>query len=175
MYQHRGVGVGALQVGNAAGLELLVHDTGAVPHQDVGAGFPAHIITQVTVRGPDDLLALVGQVLRHRQRDARGHHPVRPGLHRGGGVGVHHHLAIGVLVTKRGELVDRAAQVQGTGRLQGRHQHALVRGENLGRLPHEPDPGHNQGGGRMIVTEAGHFQGIGYAATGLLRQRLDDG
>jgi hypothetical protein len=40
------------------GLELVVHDAGAVPEHHVGAGFAADVVAQVAVGRPQDFVAL---------------------------------------------------------------------------------------------------------------------
>ena len=80
-----------------------------------------------------------------------------------------------MLIAERRELVFRAADVQGTGGFQGRHEDPLFRAQNLGGLAHEAHAGHDQGAGRVVAAEARHFQGIGHAAAGLLGQGLDLG
>jgi hypothetical protein len=69
--------------------------------------------------------------------------------------------------------LDRAAQVERAGGLQGRHQHALFRGEDFRRLAHEAHTGHDHRVGRVVLAEAGHFQRVGHAAAGFLGQGLD--
>ena len=78
-----------------------------------------------------------------------------------------------MLITEIGKFVLRTADIQRAGRFQGRHENAFFRAENLGGLAHELDPGHDQSGRRVLLAEAGHFQGIGHAATGFFRQGLN--
>ena len=70
------------------------------------------------------------------------------------------------------ERVGGTAQVQRAGGLAVRHQHALVRAEDLGGLAHETHTGHHQGGRGMAGAEARHFQRIADAAAGFARQVL---
>ncbi|MNG97804.1 hypothetical protein D3C79_569270 [compost metagenome] len=148
-------------------------DAGAIPEQHVSAGLFLDIAAQVLVRPPDDGFAVVHQALDDFQRAAGGHHPVGTGFDRRRGIGIDHHGALRVLVAKRRKLFDRATQVKRTGRFQGRHQHALFRGEDFCRLAHEAHPGDNHRAGFVLVAEAGHFQRVGHAAAGFLGQRLD--
>ena len=80
-----------------------------------------------------------------------------------------------MLITERGKLVYLTSQIERAGRLQRRHQNALFRAQNLGRLTHEANTGNNQRGGRVITTKPGHFKRVGDAATGLLGQLLQQG
>ena len=50
MHQYRGIGVRLPERFNSLCFEFFVHDTGAIPHQDVRAGLPLHIVPQVAVR-----------------------------------------------------------------------------------------------------------------------------
>src|SRR5690606_10416510 len=61
MNQHGGFRIQGLHVGKLLGLELLVDDAGAVPEQHVRAGLALDVTTQVLVRGPDQLLAVIHQ------------------------------------------------------------------------------------------------------------------
>ena len=80
-----------------------------------------------------------------------------------------------MLVAESRELVLGAAQVQRAFRFQVRHQHRLVRAEDLGALAHEAHTGHHQHPRRMGGAEAGHFQRIAHAAAGFQGQILDVG
>ena len=172
VHQHGGLRVLHHQVAQAVGLELFVHDAGAVPDQHVGAGDALDVMPEVPVGREQDLFALRVQVRDHVLGDAGGHHPVRARLHGGRGVRVNHHGAVGVLIAERRELVGRAAQVQRAGGLQGGHQHALVGRQDLGRLAHELDAGHDQGLRRVVVAEARHLQRVADNAAGFLGQVL---
>ena len=126
------------------------------------------VAAQVPVGRPQDLLALVvagARTMASAQRT--GHHPVGARLHRGAGVGIDHHRAVGVRVAERGELVGRAAEVERAGGVEVGHQHALVRRQDLGGLAHEAHAGDHQRLRRVVAAEARHLQRIGDAAAGL--------
>ena len=108
------------------------------------------------------------QVLDDRQRARAGDHPVGARLHRRAGVGVDDHLAVGMRVAERGELVGRAAEVERAGGVEIGHQHALVRRQDLRGLAHEAHAGDDQRARRVVAAEARHLQRIGDAAAGLL-------
>ena len=149
-----------------------MHHAGAAPQQHVRIGLALDVAAKVLVRRPEHLFPLGGQVLDDGQGDAAGHHPIRQRLHLGRGVGVNHGGASRMGLAEGGEVLRRAADVQGAGRLQGGHEHALVRGEDLGGLPHEADAGDDQGLRPMVPAEAGHLQGVRHKAAGGLRQVL---
>ena len=173
VHQDGGLRIERLHILQLLGLELFVDDAGTVPQQHVGTGLALDVAPQVLIRRPENLLAVVHQALDDLQRAAGGNHPVGPRLYRCRGIGVHHHGAIGVLVAEGREILNRAAQVERAGGVQGRHQHALFRIEDLGGLAHELDPGHHHGLRRVLVAETGHLQGVGDATTGFLGQSLD--
>ncbi|MNZ83905.1 hypothetical protein D3C78_1026470 [compost metagenome] len=174
VHQDGRIRVQRLHVFQLLGLELFMNDARTVPKQHVGACLALNVGAQVLVRAPDDRLAVVHQAFDDFQRATGGHDPVRSRFHRCRGVGIHHHRTLRMLVTERRELVYRAPQVQRTGRLQGRHQHAFFRIEDFRRLPHELHARHHYGLGRVCIAEAGHFQGVGNAATGFFGQGLND-
>ncbi|MNF55441.1 hypothetical protein D3C76_709040 [compost metagenome] len=148
-------------------------DAGTVPQQHVRAGILLDVAPQVLVGCPDDLLTVIHQAFDDFQGATGGHDPVGTRLDRSRRVGIHHHGAIRMLVAECSELIDRATEIQRTGRFQGRHQHALFRVEDLGRFAHETHASHQHGLGRMLVAEASHLKGIGHATTGFLGQGLD--
>ena len=78
-----------------------------------------------------------------------------------------------MLVAESRELVLGAAQVQRAFRFQVRHQHRLVRAEDLGALAHEAHAGHHQHPRRMGGAESGHLQRVTHAASGFQGQILD--
>ena len=121
MDQYGRVRVNRFQIAQALGLELIVNNTGTVPQQYVGTGFPLHITAEVLVRRPQDFLPERVKIIDNFQRDTRGYNPVRTSLDRRRGIGIHHHGAIRVLVTKSGELVRRAADIQRAGGFQSWH------------------------------------------------------
>ena len=147
----------------------------ALPAQHLGASLLLDVGTEVTVRAPDDLVTLAVQMFDDLQRDAGGHHPVRPRLDRRRSIGVDHHDMVGMGVTEGGELLDGAAQIKRALGLQRRHQDSLVGAQDLGGLAHEAHPGDDQGLCLMIAAKAGHFEGVADETTGFLRQRLDLG
>ena len=175
MHQHDGIRVLGLQRQQLLGLELVVHDARTLPQQHVGAGLATDVVAQVPVRPPDELFSLrleVGDDLqRHRRRDD----PVGTRLHGGAGVGIHHHRPVRMLVAEGRELVLGAAQVQRAFCFQIRHQHRLVRAEDLGAFAHEAHAGHHQHPRRMGGAESGHLQRIAHAAAGFQGQILDVG
>ena len=65
VYQHRGVRVVLDQVTDTVGLELFVHDAGAIPDQNIRTGLILDVITQVPVRCKQDFLALIVQMGDH--------------------------------------------------------------------------------------------------------------
>ena len=175
--EHRRLGVHPDQVPQAPGLEFLVNDAGRVPKQHLGAGGPLDVGTQVAVRRPQDLFALGRQMIHQLDRDARSHHPVGPGLDRGGGIGIDDHGMVGVGVAETGKLIRRTGQIQRACRLQRRHQHRLAGAEDLRRFPHEANPRNHEHIGAAIPAKARHFQAVANeAATGLgklLQLRID--
>ena len=175
MREYRRARVDLFQIEQRPGLELLMHDAGAVPHEHIGAGFAAHVIAQMTIRRPQNFLAAIGQMRDDLHGDAGGHHPIGAGFYGGRGVGIDHHPALRVLVAESREFIRRAAQVERAGGVQGGHQHALFRGENLRRLAHKAHARNHQGAGGMIASEARHFERIRNATAGLLSQRLNLG
>lgn len=172
MHQHGGIRIPGLHLPDAVGLELLVHHATAGPEEHLAAGPAADIGAQVLVRGPENFFVLPGQVADNGQGDARGDHPVGPGLDLGAGIGIDHHGMVGMAVAEPGEQPGRAVEVQGAGGLGVRHENPFFRVEDLGRLAHETDPGHHQGGGGMLGAEAGHLQGIGHMTAGLVGKLL---
>ncbi|MNI60159.1 hypothetical protein D3C73_1153530 [compost metagenome] len=126
------------------------------------------------VRPPDDGFAVIHQAFDDLQRAAGRHDPIRPRLDGRRGVGINDHGAFRVLITERRKLVHRATQVERTGRLQRRHQHAFFGVEDLGRFAHELDPGDHDGLGRVGIAEAGHLQRVGDTATGFFGQGLNN-
>ncbi len=78
-------------------------------------------------------------------------------------------------VAKRNEILRRAALVERTGGLERRHQDTLFGVQDLGGFTHEAHAGDHQCGGRMIMPEARHVQGIRYITPGLFGQRLQIG
>src|SRR5690606_40455528 len=68
---------------------------------------------------------------------------------RSGGVGIHHHGPVRVLITESGEFVNRTADIQRAGSVQGGHQHPLFGAEDLRRFTHEAHAGYHQGAGRI--------------------------
>ena len=143
MYEHRSIGMNMLQIQNTPCLEFLVHDACTIPQQDIGPRLTLHVIAEMPIRRPNDRLILRGQMLSNIERNAGSHHPVGARLDRCRGVGIHHHLSLRVGITESREFIDRATLVQRAGCLESRHQHALVRSQDLGRLAHKPDPCNN--------------------------------
>ena len=137
VHQHLGAGVFLHQRLQLKRLELVVHDARAVPEHHVGAGLALDVAAQVAVGCPQDLVALVFQRAHDVQRAAGRDQPVRPGLHRSAGVGIHHHGAVGVRVAERVEFLNRAAQVQRAVGVQVGHEHALLRAQDFCRFAHE--------------------------------------
>ena len=172
VHQHLGLRLLAHQAAQGARLKLLVHDAGALPQQHIGPALALHIVAQKLIRRPQNLLALRVQMLRHRQGDRRGNHPVRPRLDRRAGVGVDHHLAVRMGVAEGGERIRRAGQVERAFGVVVNHQHPLVRAENLGRLAHKAHPGHDHRLRRVFKAETRHFERIGDEAPALLGQVL---
>ena len=175
MHQHGRIRVLGLELAQGLGLELVVDYAVTLPAQHLGARLLLDVGTQVSVRTPDDLVALAVQMLDYLERNAGGHHPVGPRLHRRRGIGIDHDYMVGMGIAEGGELVDGAAQIQGALSLQGRHQHPLVRAQDLGGLPHEAHTGHDQGLCGVITTEASHLEGVADETAGGLGQRLDLG
>ncbi|MNN20484.1 hypothetical protein D3C81_1337650 [compost metagenome] len=173
MHQDRRIRIQRLEVFQLLRLELLMDDAGAIPEQHVRPGLALDVASQMLVRCPQDRLAVIHQVLDDFHRATGSHYPVGARLHGCRCVRVDHHGALRMLVAERRELLDRTAQVQRAGRLQGRHQHSLLRIEDLRRLAHETDASHHHRLRRMLVAEARHLEGVRYATTGLLGQRLD--
>ena len=173
MHQDRCIRVQGLEVFQATVLELFVHDAGPVPQQNVCACGFLDIATQVLVRRPQDFFAFGVQMLNNGLGTTGGNNPISPGLYRGRGIGINHDGAIRVLITELRELVCRATNIERAGRLQGWHQNLFLRIQNLCRLSHETNAGNDHGGGRVLVAEARHFQGIRHTTTGLFCQPLD--
>ena len=82
MHQYSRIRVLFFEAPHAIGLELFVHDTGAIPDQDIGSCSPLDVITQVAVRCEQDLFTLFMQMCDHVFGDAGGDYPVGPGLDR---------------------------------------------------------------------------------------------
>ena len=173
MHENRRLGIQRLHILQLFGLELFVNDARAIPEQHVRTGFTLHIATEMLVRSPDDLLAVVHEALDDFQRATGSHHPVGTCLDRSGGVGIDHHGALGVLIAKSRELRNGAAKIQRTGGIERWHQHTLFGIEDLGRLTHELHAGDHYRLRRMLIAETRHFQRVRYATTGFLGQRLD--
>ena len=70
------------------------------------------------------------------------------------------------------EQIRRAADVERAGRLEGRHQNAFLRGQDLGGFTHELDARDHQRARGMVMAETRHLQRIRNAAPGFLGQRL---
>jgi hypothetical protein len=68
VHQHLGLGMLFFQRLQLEGLELVVHDAGAVPEHHVGAGFALDVAAQVAVGRPQDLLAAVFERAHDVQR-----------------------------------------------------------------------------------------------------------
>ena len=112
-------------------------------------------------------------MLDDRESDARGHHPVGERLHGHGRVGVDHHRPIRIRFAEGAELARWTTEVQGALGLQRRHEDPLLRRQDLRRLAHEPNARDDQRLRRVVTPEAGHFQGVGHAAAGLVGEVLD--
>ena len=110
--QDHGTRVIALEQFQLQALEFIVHDAGALPQQHVGAGFTLDVATQVLVGRPQDLSSLLVQVTNDVDGAGTGDHPVGSRLHGGTGVGIDHHLAVGVGVTEGREIHGRATEVE---------------------------------------------------------------
>ena len=82
MDQYGRVRVNRFQIAQALGLELIVNNTGTVPQQYVGTGFPLHITAEVLVRRPQNFLPERVKIIDNFQRDTRGYNPVRTSLDR---------------------------------------------------------------------------------------------
>ena len=58
MHQHRGGRMLGAQLLQRLGLERFMHDAGALPQQHVGAADALHVIAQMAIRRPQQLVAL---------------------------------------------------------------------------------------------------------------------
>lgn len=175
MRQHARIGVLGAHQRQLGALEFVVHQACALPQQHVGAGLLLHIVAQVPVGRPQDLLAARMQVGDQVQRDRRGDDPIGARFHRGAGVGVDHHGTVGMRVAPGREVRRGTAQVErATGR-EIRHQHALAGAEDLGGVAHEAHARHDQCPGGVVAAETGHFQRVADAAAGGFGQFLDVG
>ncbi len=168
VHQHGRIRVLLLELAQGLGLEFVMDDAVALPAQHLGPRLLLDIGTEVPVRAPDDLVALAVEVFDYLKCNAGRHHPVRPCLHRRRGIGIDHHYVVGVGIAEGREFIDGTAQIERTLGLQGRHQYPLVRAQDLGGLPHEANPGDDQGLRGMIPTKAGHLERVtDETATGL--------
>ncbi len=80
MNQYRGLRINIHQISQAFGLELLMNDTGAVPHHHIRTGLTLDIATQIFIRRPENFLSLVHQMLGDLQSDTGSHYPICTGL-----------------------------------------------------------------------------------------------
>ena len=172
MSQDRRIGVQGFHVLQSPRLEFFMHDAGSIPEQHVYASLALYIGAQVLVRCPQNLFPGIHQVLDNIDGNTGSHYPVRARLHRGRGIGIHHHGTLRVLIAELAETIDGTGYVQRTGCFQGRHQYFLVRTEDLCRLTHEAYPRHNQDVGIAVMTEAGHLKAVPYEATAVFCQFL---
>ena len=78
-------------------------------------------------------------------------------------------------VAESGEFVGGATEIERTGRIEVRHQHALLGIEDLRRLAHETHAGDHKGRGALRAPKARHLQRIGDAAAGFLGKVLNVG
>ena len=106
-------------------LELIVNNAVAFPEQHVCARLVGDVAAQVPVGCKENALTALMEFVHDGQGAATRHHPVCTSLHRRTGVGIDHHGVVGVVITKAGEVIHGAAQVERTGCLKVGHEHCF--------------------------------------------------
>ena len=90
------------------GFEFVVDDASALPAHHVSARFAGDVPAQMFVRRPQYFLACGVQGAHNVERTTRGNNPIGARFHRSAGIGIDHHHAVRVCVTKCIEGVDGA-------------------------------------------------------------------
>jgi hypothetical protein len=112
MHQNRSLRIKSLHAGQRLGFEFIVHDAGTLPAEYISPGLFLDIISQVSVRCPDDLLPQTIQMFNQLDGDTGGHNPVCTRFNRGRSIGVNHHGSVRMRIAKGVELINWAAQIK---------------------------------------------------------------
>ncbi|MNT00542.1 hypothetical protein D3C72_1349780 [compost metagenome] len=109
MDKDRGVRIEGFHACQRLSFKFVVHNTRTLPAQHIRAGLLLHVVAQMFIRCPDDLLPETIQMLNEFNGDTGGDHPVCTRFDSGGGVGVNNDGSVRMGIAKRAEFVDRTA------------------------------------------------------------------
>jgi len=112
MCQNCGIRIDRPQIQQAFGLELFVNYACPIPQQHVCACTGLNVAAQMSVRSPDDFLALCSQMLNHIHRDTGSHNPICSRFDGSRSVGIHNHKAIGMSIAKCPKFISRTGHIK---------------------------------------------------------------